>query len=82
MLKMAQESMPDAHNVASPAQFDDLFDYDVDLDGILQDASARSNTNPPQAAPGPDAPGLGLGLDDEVKVTKTRKPVAKLDENR
>ncbi|KAF9892392.1 chromosome segregation in meiosis- protein [Aspergillus nanangensis] len=63
-------------------QIDDLFDYDVGLDGILQEASLRSNTNPPRPSAAPDASELGLGLDEEVKVTRKRQPIAKLDENR
>ncbi|KAL4793771.1 replication fork protection component Swi3-domain-containing protein [Aspergillus venezuelensis] len=72
---------PDA---ARPNDFvDDLFDYDVGLDGILQEINTNSNNVPTskQSAP-PDNTGVVLGLDEEVKVTKKRQPVAKLDENR
>lgn len=58
----------------------DLFDYDVPLDDILQDVPAQTATNTQKPSTGAD--GSGLGLDEEVKVTKTRQPVAKLDENR
>ncbi|KAL4888527.1 replication fork protection component Swi3-domain-containing protein [Aspergillus ambiguus] len=60
---------------------DDLFDYDVNLDSILAEPSMRSNINPNPPGTSNDG-GLGLGLDDEVKVTKKRQPIAKLDENR
>lgn len=58
----------------------DLFDYDIPLGDIVPGAPAEKAGNsqkPPSAADG-----SGLGLDEEVKVTKTRQPVAKLDENR
>lgn len=57
----------------------DLFDYDVPLDDIFQDAAAPTTANTTQKPP---ADGSGLGLDEEVKVTKSRAPIAKLDENR
>ncbi|KAJ5770786.1 uncharacterized protein N7511_002837 [Penicillium nucicola] len=56
----------------------DLFDYDVGLDEIVLDKNTTSNTKPATAGD----PALGLGLDEEVKVTKQRQPVAKLDESR
>ncbi|KAJ5806959.1 hypothetical protein N7474_010551 [Penicillium riverlandense] len=56
----------------------DLFNYDIGLDEVVPDTTAANNaSNPP--APGDSA---GLGLDEEVKVTKKRQPVAKLDEAR
>lgn len=57
---------------------DDLFNYDIGLDEITTDNNVSSTNT---KAPGGDS-ALGLGLDDEVKVTKTRQPVAKLDEAR
>jgi replication fork protection complex subunit Csm3/Swi3 len=56
----------------------DLFDYDVGLDEIIPENNAINNTKPTTVGD----PALGLGLDEEVKVTKQRQPVAKLDENR
>lgn len=57
----------------------DLFDYDLPLDDILQDVPTKTadNSQKPSATDG-----SGLGLDEEVKVTKTRQPAVKLDENR
>lgn len=68
-------------NRGSPAaiDFDDLFNYDIGLDEITPDNNA-SHTNPNNSGAGDSA--LGLGLDDEVKITKARQPVAKLDEAR
>jgi len=64
------------------SQINDLFDYDVGLDDILRDVSTTSNTSTAKQPSGPEGPGLGLGLDEEVKVSKKRQPVAKLDESR
>lgn len=56
----------------------DLFDYDIGLDEVFPDTTATNNASKP-SAPGDSA---SLGLDEEVKVTKKRQPVAKLDEAR
>jgi replication fork protection complex subunit Csm3/Swi3 len=75
----------DAERASSPVDLNDLFDYDVGLDEIFQGNGAsnandaNANTN---AKPSGDPSLLGLGLDEEVKVTKKRQPVAKLDEAR
>ncbi|RMJ26868.1 hypothetical protein PHISP_02237 [Aspergillus sp. HF37] len=65
----------------------DLFDYDVPLDNIFRHVPGptttnNANTNTNTNAQKPSADGSGLGLDEEIKVTKSRAPVAKLDENR
>ena len=72
----------------SPTNVNDLFDYDVGLDEIFQDrptatanANANANANASKPATG-DPTSLGLGLDEEVKVTKKRQPIPKLDEAR
>lgn len=77
---MSNESTAQPRQASPSGQVDDLFDYDVGLDDILQDTTAN-NANAPKQPSGPDGSGLGLGLDEEVKVKK-RQPVAKLDENR
>ena len=64
------------------SHINDLFDYDVGLDDILRDVSTTSNTNAAKQPSGPEGSGLGLGLDEEVKVSKKRQPVVKLDESR
>ncbi|KAL2866809.1 Chromosome segregation in meiosis protein 3 [Aspergillus lucknowensis] len=62
---------------------DDLFDYDVGLDGILEEINTNKGTpNLPKQTTPPDNSGVVLGLDEEVKVSKRRQPVAKLDEDR
>jgi replication fork protection complex subunit Csm3/Swi3 len=66
----------------SPGNVDDLFDYDAGLDEIFQDKpSTASNADASKPATG-DPTSLGLGLDEEVKVTKKRQPAPKLDEAR
>lgn len=69
-----------AEHDKSPTDLDDLFNYDIGLDDIFGDNAAQTaNVDIPKPPTGnPSA--LGLGLDEEVKVTKKRKPVAKLDE--
>lgn len=64
----------------SPTNLDDLFDYDVGLEDIFQGKDVASNND--AAKPAGDPSSLGLGLDEEVKITKKRQPVAKLDETR
>ncbi|KAJ5788081.1 hypothetical protein N7457_003071 [Penicillium paradoxum] len=65
-------------NSPGAGDLNDLFDYDVGLDEIIPD----TNTNTNNKASGTGDSALGLGLDEEVKVTKKRQPVAKLDESR
>lgn len=79
---MGNEAAPELQRASPSNHVDDLFDYDVGLDEILQDVSTASNTNAPKQPSVPDGPDLGLGLDEEVKVSKKRQPVAKLDESR
>jgi replication fork protection complex subunit Csm3/Swi3 len=82
-IPMANENSPQAA-ASRPVDFvDDLFDYDVGLDGILQEISTNTSTaNASKQTAPPDNSGVVLGLDEEVKVAKKRQPVPKLDENR
>jgi replication fork protection complex subunit Csm3/Swi3 len=64
----------------------DLFDYDVCISDIFMESQSKQNGNAPSSnsqnrVTSETAP-LGLGLDEEVKVVRKRKPVAKLDETR
>ncbi|KAJ5175495.1 Chromosome segregation in meiosis protein 3 [Penicillium canariense] len=71
-----------SERASSPNNVNDLFDYDVGLDEIFQgQENPASNADAPKPATG-DPTSLGLGLDEEVKITKKRQPVAKLDEAR
>ncbi|KAL1955387.1 hypothetical protein VTO42DRAFT_8607 [Malbranchea cinnamomea] len=67
---------------------DDLFDYDAGLDELLRE-TAEQNTNGTENQPRDSSNNrkgssndADLGLDEEVKITRKRAPVAKLDENR
>ena len=79
---MGNEAAPELQQASPSNHVDDLFDYDVGLDEILRDVSTATNANVPNQPSAPDGPGLGLGLDEEVKVSKKRQPVATLDEGR
>ncbi|KAL2836040.1 replication fork protection component Swi3-domain-containing protein [Aspergillus pseudoustus] len=80
---MATENILQAEAARTTDFVDDLFDYDVGLDGILQEISTNTGTaNAPKETAPPDNSGVVLGLDEEVKVAKKRQPIPKLDENR
>lgn len=60
----------------------DLFDYDVGLDEVLGEISERNSApNGMSSNQAASAQAPGLGLDEEVVVTKKRQPIAKLDES-
>lgn len=65
----------------------DLFDYNAGLDELLAEttekdanASSANAANPSGQNGGTDD--ATLGLDEEIKVTRKRAPIAKLDENK
>ncbi|PLN81183.1 replication fork protection component Swi3-domain-containing protein [Aspergillus taichungensis] len=60
---------------------DELFAYD-DMDAILNDAPAPTKNDRAISPAEANGSGLGLGLDEEVKIIKKRQPVAKLDETK
>ncbi|KAL1963302.1 hypothetical protein VTN77DRAFT_8525 [Rasamsonia byssochlamydoides] len=70
--------------VHSADDIDDLFDYDVGLDEVLNSISTESNRAGGDAIKESTTAGSGpsLGLDEEVKVSRKRQPIAKLDESR
>ena len=62
---------------------DDLFDYDVgdsfrDVDTNMDMPTSEKTIARTEGKEN----GAGLGIDEEIKVTKKRAPVPKLDENR
>ena len=57
---------------------DSLFDYDVD--DAFRDVDTNMDVPAVRAKSKED--GAGLGIDEEIKVTKKRAPIPKLDENR
>ncbi|EGE85281.1 replication fork protection complex subunit Csm3/Swi3 [Blastomyces dermatitidis ATCC 18188] len=71
----------------TPGTVDDLFDYDVGLDEILEqtDLNQHNDSSNPASRRNDepaDSNGASLGLDEEIKVAPKRRPVAKLDEAR
>ncbi|GMF79151.1 unnamed protein product [Aspergillus oryzae] len=77
---MEQDSHLDIQQGLQSQTANDLFDYDVGLDELLQRAPTASSIN----APTGDS-GLGLGLDEEVKVMRREwieeeKPRARMDD--
>lgn len=67
-------------------EFDDLFNYDADINDPFSDnyVSAKERQKQNEAAEKDKSKsGTGLGIDEEVEVTrKPRAPRVKLDENR
>ena len=62
---------------------DDLFNYDVDNDLFKEvDTNMDVAREQPIASRSKDLAGSGLGLEKEIKVTKKRAPIPKLDESR
>ena len=64
---------------------DDLLDYNVIEKDVFRDVDTTMDLpSMRKASPRPEDPKdiLGLGIDEEIKVTKKRKPIVKLDENR
>ncbi|TQB68017.1 chromosome segregation in meiosis- protein [Monascus purpureus] len=67
---------------AQYSDIDDLFDYDAGLEEVPREAPNASYAEGTKPSTRDDTSGLGLGLDEEVKVARKRKPTAKLDESR
>lgn len=69
--------------VPAADDLDDLFNYDVG--DVFRDVDTNIEV-PRQQKPAVGADGkenvVGLGIDEEIKVTKKRAPIPKLDENR
>ncbi len=73
-----------ARNIPPVDDLDDnLFDYDVG--DVFRDVDTNMDVlavQKPAAGTDGKEKGAGLGIDEEIKVTKKRAPVPKLDENR
>ncbi len=77
-----------AHDIGAPSvptaaaadDLDDLFDYDVFRD-VDTNMDAPSQQKTAGRADGKEHI-VGLGIDEEIKVSKKRAPVPKLDEER
>lgn len=79
---MEDDAALTSDRTGSPNHVDDLFNYDFGLDELLQQAPSRTENAETRQPASHATSGLGLGLDEEVKVTKKRQPIAKLDEGR
>lgn len=74
-------------NAAAPPRddLDDLFDYDVDLGDVFGDVDTNMDAPVKQMSSskaGAKENSTGLGIDEEIKIAKKRRPVVKLDEPR
>ena len=64
---------------------DDLFDYDVDLGDVFGEVDTNMDVPVKQTSSsraGVKEKSTGLGIDEEIKIAKKRRPVVKLDEHR
>lgn len=74
---------PESPNPATD-ELDDLFDYNVTMEDVFRDTNVAMdvpNSEPTAHTTSRDKD-LGLGIDEEIKVTKKRQPIPKLDDNR
>ena len=63
---------------------DNLFNYEIDND-LLREVDTNMDAPPRQHSTSKATDGAleaGLGLDEEIKITRRRAPIPKLDENR
>ncbi|KAI9851279.1 MAG: hypothetical protein M1838_004113 [Thelocarpon superellum] len=74
---------------ANPAAFDDLFDYDAAMDDMFRDVDTDMTAPAPKpsgaarrAGDTEDGVAGGLGIDEEIQVTKKKRVTVKMDENR
>ena len=72
---------------AAPAvdDLDDLFNYDVGVEDVFRDVDTNMDvitSTEPRRGNDKSNTGVGLGIDEEIKVSRKRRPIAKLDEAR
>ena len=74
---MPSAPAPDS-SAHAPDVLDDLFNYDAGMDQVM------SESNAPERSPETSNAfqDITTNLDEEVKVTRKRQPIAKLDEER
>lgn len=80
-----QPARPGNTTVRPRDELDDLFDYDVDLGGVFGEVDTNMDLPVKQASSskaGAKDNSIGLGIDEEIKIAKRRRPVAKLDKDR
>ncbi|KAL9013976.1 MAG: hypothetical protein Q9173_001359 [Seirophora scorigena] len=65
-------------------EVDDLFDYDVNIQEVFRNANVAMHvsTLEPKGLLKSKNADSGLGIDEEIKVTKKRQPIPRLDDNR
>lgn len=74
---------PASETVDRDNDLDSLFNYDIDNNDLFREID--TNIQAPENASAKRKAtelGGGLGIDEEITITKKRKPVAKLDEAR
>lgn len=75
-------------NIAAPPagdDLDDLFNYDAGINDVFRDVDTNmdvATTTEPARGKNKSDRAEGLGIDKEIKVSRTRRPIAKLDEAR
>lgn len=76
--------VPSSGGDAPADDLDNLFDYHVDLENVFRDVDVNMDMpggkQSAQSEPKVNRP--ELGIDEEVKITRKRQPVPKLDEDR
>lgn len=86
MASTAARPLPTAGPSAGGDEFDDLFNYDADVNDPFSENYLVPGSKERQRAKEAEEKakgGAGLGIDEEVEVTrKPRAPRVKLDENR
>lgn len=74
---------PAPERALQPDKIDDLFNYDVAMDDAFKSADIDDNALTNTGRNGnPIGASAALGIDKELKITKQRQPIAKLDETR
>lgn len=71
--------------VAPHDDLDDLFNYDVDLGDVFGEVDTNMDVpvkKTSSSKAGAKENSTNLGIDEEIKITKKRRPVVKLDEER
>ena len=73
------------HTTTVGDDLDDLFDYDVNMKDVLREVDTNMDAPVPQKSTnttGSRDGGAGLGIDEEIKISKPRRQIAKLNESR
>lgn len=77
---------PNVHPTVEHDDLDDIFNYDAGIDATFNQTQTGQDWNAQNAPNNANANqhqmDVPVNIDEEVKVTKKRKPVAKLDEDR